>query len=118
MAPTITPTIRWVLTLIAVCVGAVATVAIPPDVDPMFKIVPPIAALISVQILAFLKETPEQQGVDLSNLQDSLGVLENFVTLPPDQQKAVIAFLKAAGTTIITKTTTTATTTTAATTPS
>ena len=114
MAPTITPTTRWVLTLIAACAGAIATIAIPADIDPTYKVVPVVASLISVQVLAFLKETPAQQAMDLSNLEATLPVIETFASLPPDQQKAIIAFLKAAATTVTLQTTTTTTTATAA----
>lgn len=110
MAPTLTPTQRWYLTLIAVCLGSVATVALPADIPTTYRLIPIFAALGSAQLLSFLKQTPEQQAADLSNLEGILPDLEAFAALPADQQQAIIAFLKQAATRVTLTTTTTTTT--------
>lgn len=111
MAPTLTPTQRWILSLIALSAGTISTAALPADIPSSYRYIPLIAGVVAAQILAFLKQTPEQQAADLEELQAALPYLEYFAKLPPDQQKALLSFLLAAGNKVVTTTTTTKTVT-------
>lgn len=110
MAPTLTVNERALITAVAAIAGTIAGLALPPGTPDWARLVPPIAALLSSQLTAFLHETPAEQATTLEGLQAALPYLQDFVNLPADQQKGLIAFLLRAGSSVITKTTTTTTT--------
>ncbi len=107
MAPTLTVNQRVLITAIATIAGSIAGLALPPGTPDWARLAPPVAALISSQLTAFLHETPEEQATTLEGLQAALPYLQDFVNLPVDQQKGLIAFLLRAGSSVVTKTTTT-----------